>query len=76
MGVLVVGWPEPKIAANVNTKELGKLNLTSDQEDAIVAFLKTLSDGYVPSQSTSASMTEGSAVEETQLFLPMVNNHQ
>lgn len=69
-------WPEPEIAANINTKELGKLNLTSDQEDAIVAFLKTLSDGYVPSQIRSASMTEESAVAETQLFLPMINNHQ
>ena len=41
-------WPEPEVAANVNTKELGKLNLTDDQIDAIVAFMKTLSDGYMP----------------------------
>ena len=41
-------WPSPEVSANVNTKELGKLNLTEDQEDAIVAFLKTLSDGYEP----------------------------
>ncbi len=39
-------WPEPGVAANVNTKELGDLKLRDDQEDAIVAFLKTLSDGY------------------------------
>jgi cytochrome c peroxidase len=39
-------WPEPEVAANVNTKELGSLRLTEAQEDAIVAFLKTLSDGY------------------------------
>jgi hypothetical protein len=30
----------------VNTTELGDLGLTSNEEDAIVAFLKTLSDGY------------------------------
>ncbi len=42
-------WPTPEVSANVNNKELGKLNLSEDQEDAIVAFLKTLSDGYLPS---------------------------
>jgi cytochrome c peroxidase len=41
-------WPEPEIAANVNTIELGSLNLTDAQEDAIVEFMKTLSDGYAP----------------------------
>jgi cytochrome c peroxidase len=41
-------WPMPEVPVNVNTKELGKLNLTEAQEDAIVAFLKTLSDGYQP----------------------------
>ena len=39
-------WPEPEVAANVNTDELGDLHLTDAQEDAIVVFLKTLSDGY------------------------------
>ena len=41
-------WPEPEVAENVNTRELGNLHLTEAQEDALVAFLKTLSDGYVP----------------------------
>jgi cytochrome c peroxidase len=39
-------WPAPDVAENVNTTELGNLHLTDAQEDAIVAFLKTLSDGY------------------------------
>ena len=39
-------WPEPEVAANVNTDELGDLHLTDAQEDAIVVFLKTLSDDY------------------------------
>jgi len=39
-------WPAPEVAANVNTTELGDLHLTDEQEDEIVAFLKTLSDGY------------------------------
>jgi len=39
-------WPEPEVSENVNTAELGDLGLTLDEEAAIVAFLKTLSDGY------------------------------
>lgn len=39
-------WPAPEVAANVNTKELGDLRLSPENERAIVAFLKTLSDGY------------------------------
>ena len=42
------GWPAPEVSANVNTTELGNLGLTKGEELAIVAFLKTLSDGYVP----------------------------
>ncbi len=41
-------WPRPEIPVNVNTKELGDLKLTRAQEDAIVAFMQTLSDGYTP----------------------------
>jgi cytochrome c peroxidase len=41
-------WPLPEIALNMNTKELGNLGLTDEEEDAIVSFMETLSDGYVP----------------------------
>jgi cytochrome c peroxidase len=41
-------WPLPEVIENVNHEELGNLHLTADQEAAIVAFLKTLSDGYEP----------------------------
>jgi cytochrome c peroxidase len=40
-------WPAPEVAETVNHTELGNLQLTSDEEDAIVAFLGTLSDGWV-----------------------------
>ena len=40
-------WPQPEVSENVNTKELGNLHLTEAQEDALVAFLKTLTDGYM-----------------------------
>jgi len=39
-------WPEPEVAENVNTDELGNLGLTPAEEAALVAFMKTLSDGY------------------------------
>jgi len=41
-------WPAPEISQNVNDDELGDLGLTVEEEDAIVAFLKTLSDGFTP----------------------------
>ncbi len=37
-------WPAPEVAANVNTQDLGNLGLTAEEEKAIVAFLKTLTD--------------------------------
>jgi cytochrome c peroxidase len=42
----VEAWPPPEVPGTVNRDELGNLGLTSAEEDAIVAFLKTLSDGY------------------------------
>lgn len=39
-------WPAPEVAANMNVADLGNLGLTRDQREALVAFLRTLSDGY------------------------------
>ena len=47
-GGLCDNWPAPEVADNINKDELGKLGLSSMQEDAIVAFLMTLTDGYAP----------------------------
>jgi cytochrome c peroxidase len=41
-------WPAPEVGANMNMAELGNLGLTKAEEEAIVAFLKTLDDGYKP----------------------------
>ena len=41
-------WPAPEIADNVNEDELGDLGLSGEDEAAIVAFLRTLSDGWMP----------------------------
>lgn len=39
-------WPAPEVSDNINTTELGNLGLTADEEADLVAFLKTLTDGY------------------------------
>ncbi len=39
-------WGKPEVAENVNTKELGNLDLANDEIDAIVAFMQTLTDGH------------------------------
>jgi cytochrome c peroxidase len=44
----VTCWPAPEVEENVNTTELGALGLTAAEEAAVVAFLKTLSDGFIP----------------------------
>jgi cytochrome c peroxidase len=47
--VAAEGWPPPEVDVNVNRellagKPLGDLGLTNEEEDAIVAFMKTLTD--------------------------------
>ncbi len=44
--VVSEAWPAPEVPQNVNTDELGDLGLTPEEEAAIVAFMKTLTDGY------------------------------
>lgn len=39
-------WPLPETAMNMNMIEMGNLGLTDAEEDAIVVFMQTLSDGY------------------------------
>jgi cytochrome c peroxidase len=39
-------WPAPEVPMNVNRDELGDLGLTDAEENAIVAFMNTLSDGW------------------------------
>ena len=44
-------WPEPEILDNLNRDEMGDLGLTNQEVEDIVAFLKTLTDGYSPESS-------------------------
>lgn len=47
-GEKITCWPPPEAATNLNTQDVGDLGLTDVDEASIVAFLKTLSDGFEP----------------------------
>jgi len=44
----VAHWPEPEYAPTINRDELGNLGLSNQEVDDLVAFLKTLTDGWQP----------------------------
>jgi cytochrome c peroxidase len=39
-------WPAPESTANMNTSKMGRLGLSDADEDAIVSFMQTLTDGF------------------------------
>jgi cytochrome c peroxidase len=39
-------WPAPESTDNMNTKFMGRLGLSDEEENALVSFLQTLTDGY------------------------------
>lgn len=41
-------WGEPQFPATMNNRRVGDLRLTDAEENAIVAFMRTLSDGWRP----------------------------
>ena len=41
-------WPGPEVSDNVNDEELGNLGLSDKDVEALVKFMKTLTDGWVP----------------------------
>jgi cytochrome c peroxidase len=53
-GEKVTCWPEPEYPATLNTTQLGNLGLTPTEEADVVAFLQTLTDGFVTSPATFA----------------------
>jgi cytochrome c peroxidase len=61
----VTCWPEPEVPNNMDMT-VGKLGLTDQEEDQIVAFLQTLTDGFTTPYPdidtyTGVCMTGGSA---------------
>lgn len=67
-------WPAPEVAANVNRTETGNLGLNRSEEQAIVAFLKTLSDGYNPWARSADPNEEESEETSSSIYLPMVSS--
>ena len=45
-GEKITCWPAPEDSTNLNKRQLGNLRLTDQEEEALVSFLKTLTDGY------------------------------
>jgi cytochrome c peroxidase len=41
-------WPVPESTDNINTKRVGRLGLSDAEEDALVSFMQTLTDGFMP----------------------------
>jgi cytochrome c peroxidase len=41
-------WPAPESIDNMNTSRVGRLGLSEAEEDAIVSFMQTLTDGFMP----------------------------
>ena len=40
-------WPAPESTTNMNTSKMGRLGLSDAEEDAIVGFVQTLTDGFM-----------------------------
>ena len=43
----VTCWPAPELTINMNTTKIGNLRLNNAEEDALVSFMRTLTDGYM-----------------------------
>jgi cytochrome c peroxidase len=51
-GEKVSCWPKPEYPQTMNRRQLGNLGLTDKEEDQIVSFLRTLTDGYARPKSS------------------------
>lgn len=67
-GFGITGWPKAEVPININGS-IGNLNLSTDEEKAIVAFLKTLTDDY-PKWGNDPRVPVGSAPAFSTIVLP------
>jgi hypothetical protein len=42
-------WPDPEVRKNLDSNFIGDLGITAEEEDAIVAFMLTFTDGFMKS---------------------------
>jgi cytochrome c peroxidase len=59
-------WPAPEVSANED-QTIGDLGLSSSDEDDIVAFLKTLTDGYMQVSPMSSKLNKAIETEAASL---------
>lgn len=65
----------PDVSENVNRDELGDLQLTDEEENALVAFLETLSDGYWIPSGTPSQPVPGPVAETGNDAPPVAMDH-
>lgn len=59
-------WGPPEVADNMDTRDVGNLKLSEEDIDALVAFMKILTDGYeVPANVAQSETNEPSKVTPT-----------
>lgn len=68
-------WGPAEVEQNKNTSELGNLNLSENEVSAIVAFLKTLTDGYNPRLPTYSLITQILELPEVRIENPPYLSH-
>lgn len=72
------GWPAAEVPETVHRHPmampgtLGRLGLTDQEIDDIVAFLETLTDGYVPEGVVPAAADPGDELPLIETFAPLV----
>lgn len=72
------GWPEAEVPETVHRhpmampNTLGRLGLTDQEIDDIVAFLHTLTDGYTPEGSAALSYARGYDANTAVVYVPQV----
>ena len=57
-------WPASEFLETVNKKALGNLGLSHEEEACIVAFLKTLSDGWRPDATKTHATQNAKASQD------------
>ncbi|MCE9633422.1 MAG: c-type cytochrome [Methylophilales bacterium] len=54
-------WPAAEVEKGRNCDEMGNLKLTESQMEDIIAFMKTLTDGYKPTLQTTSTQKRSSS---------------
>jgi cytochrome c peroxidase len=65
-GEVVSCWPAPEDPENENMRQLGNLGLSEAEENAVVAFLATLTDRYVKDSEKELSGQSNAAIPHQQ----------